>query len=197
MNQLIIVAHPKKDSFSKTISEELKSRFLNESYSVKIRDLYQIEFNPLLTAKELKINKTGDIYPDIIEEQRMMAWADEITFIYPLWWNAFPAVLKGYIDRVFTNGFAFRIGEKGPEGLLGGKRVRLITTAGMSDEALKKSNIYEGLRITQEHGVFEFCDMEVVMHEFIPRVTALTEEEKQEVLDGLIQKIFDKKEVDA
>lgn len=197
MNQLIIVAHPKKDSFSKTISEELGQSFRNEGYNVKTRDLYKIEFNPILTSRELELNKTGDTYPDIIEEQRLMAWADEITFIYPLWWNAFPAMLKGYIDRVFTNGFAFRIGEKGPEGLLSGKKVRLITTAGMSDEALKKSNIYEGLRITQEHGVFEFCAMEVVMHEFIPRVTALTEEEKQKVLDQLIKKVFDKKEVDA
>jgi len=55
-------------------------------------------------------------------EQSYISWANELTFIYPLWWNAFPAILKRYIDRVFTNGFTFKVTDKGVEGLLKEKK---------------------------------------------------------------------------
>jgi NAD(P)H dehydrogenase (quinone) len=190
MNQLIIVAHPKNDSFSQEIKREIEKNYIERGGIVKIRDLYSIDFQAILSKEELKHNKEGKTYPDIVIEQDYITWADGLTIIYPLWWNGFPAILKGYVDRVFTNGFAFKINGKGPEGLLKDKKVRLITTAGMTEESLMKSNIYEGLRITQEHGVFEFCGMEVLEHLYITRVTSLSNEEKKEEMRKLIQKVL-------
>lgn len=195
MNQLIIIAHPKKDSFSQIIKNELEKHFINRNDQVKIRDLYELKIDPVLTEGELKFNKEGNICPDILVEQNYISWADQLTIIYPLWWNAFPAILKGYIDRVFINGFAFKINGHGPVGLLKGKKVRLITTAGMTEESLKKSNIYEGLKITQDHGVFEFCGMEVVEHLYVTEITSLSEHEKQKALDKIIHKIFEKSDL--
>jgi NAD(P)H dehydrogenase (quinone) len=192
MNQLIIIAHPKKDSFSQIIKNELEKHFIEREDQVKIRDLYELKIDPVLTEGELKFNKEGNICPDILVEQNYISWSDQLTIIYPLWWNAFPAILKGYIDRVFINGFAFKINGHGPEGLLKGKKVRLITTAGMTEESLKKSNIYEGLKITQDHGVFEFCGMEVLEHLYVTEITSLSEVEKQKEMDKIIQKIFEK-----
>lgn len=191
MNQLIIVAHPKKDSFSQSICEKLEKRFVEIESSVKVRDLYKMNFNPILTEGELKYNKEGKICPDVVVEQGHINWADEITVIYPLWWNAFPAILKGYIDRVFTNGFAFKINGNGPEGLLKDKKIRLITTAGMAAESLEKSRIYEGLEITQEYGVFDFCGMKVIDHLYITSITSLSEEQKEEEMKNLISRIFE------
>jgi len=150
-----------------------------------------------MTKGELKYNKEGKTCPDIAGEQGFIFWADEITFIYPLWWNAFPAILKGYIDRVFTNGFAFKINGHGPEGLLKGKTVRLITTAGMTEESLTESNIYEGLKITQDHGVFQFCGMEVSDHLYVTGVTSLSEEEKKKEIDVLIESVFTNEKVSS
>jgi len=195
MNQLIIIAHPKSDSFSQKISTELEKNYTEKGDKVKIRDLYKIDFKPVLTHEELSYNKEGKLCPDILVEQNYISWADEITIIYPLWWDSFPAILKGFIDRVFTNGFAFKINGNGPEGLLKGKKVRLITTAGMSEESLEQSKIYEGLRITQDHGIFEFCGMEVVEHAYVTSVTSLSDEEKQQKLDILIKKVFEKERV--
>ncbi len=193
MNQLIIIAHPKKDSFSHKIKISLEKEFINQRYSFKIRDLYEIGFKPVLTEEELKLNKEGKNLPDIAVEQSYIEWADELTFIYPLWWNAFPAILKGYIDRVFTNGFAFKINGNGPEGLLKNKKVRLITTAGMKERTLTESGIFEGLKITQEHGVFEFCGMDVLDHLYVTEVTSITKEQKENELNNLIKKIFSNK----
>ena len=193
MNHIIIIAHPKKDSFSHKVKAELEKEFINNQNVVKVRDLYEIDFKPVLTEGELKYNKGGNIYPDIAVEQSYIEWADELTFIYPLWWNAFPAILKGYIDRVFTNGFAFKINENGPEGLLKNKKVRLITTAGMKEKTLTESRIFEGLRITQEHGVFEFCGMDVLDHIYVTEVTSITKEQKEIELNNLLTKIFSNK----
>ena len=196
MNQLIIISHPKKQSFSHDISKELKRQFEKLGHNVKIRDLYQINLDPVLTEEEQDSNKLGEFRQEIMTEQKYIYWADEITIIYPLWWNAFPAILKGYIDRVFTNGFAFQIGPNGPEGLLKRKKVQLITTAGMNEDSLVASKIYEGLKITQDHGVFEFCGMEVMNHMYVTRVTSLSEKEKMDVLNQLVNKVVGK-EVNA
>ncbi|MFC2151799.1 NAD(P)H-dependent oxidoreductase [Bacteroidota bacterium] len=192
MNHLIIIAHPKEESFSQLIRKELEFRFEEKGDHVKIRDLYKMNFNPVLTEGELKYIKEGNVCPDILVEQSYILWADEITMIYPLWWNAFPAIMKGYIDRVFTNGFAFTITDKGTIGLLKEKKVRLITTAGMTEESLKQENVYEGLNITQDHGVFEFCGMEVIDHLYVTEVTSLSEEEKREELNRLNERILEK-----
>jgi len=186
MNQVIILAHPKQDSFSASITEQLQKEMIKQGDQVKIRDLYKMKFSPVLNEGELAYNKEGETCPDIAVEQNYLYWADEITVIYPLWWNAFPAILKGYIDRVFTNGFAFRITEKGPEGLLKGKKVKLITTAGMTEESLRNSGVYESLKVTQDEGVFEFCGMEVLDHVYIPEVTSLTEEKKQKIIEEIV-----------
>ena len=122
-------------------------------------------------------------------EQSYISWANELTFIYPLWWNAFPAILKGYIDRVFTNGFAFKVTEKGIEGLLKGKQVRLITSAGMDEQSLKKMNIFESLTITQDKGVFEFCGIETIDHLYITESNHLSSKRKEDVINRIIHNI--------
>jgi NAD(P)H dehydrogenase (quinone) len=185
MNQLIILAHPKQESFSQIISERLSNEMIKQGDQVKIRDLYKMVFNPVLYEEELRFNKEGKTFGEILVEQKHIEWADQLTFIYPLWWNAFPAILKGYIDRVFTNGFAFSITDNGPVGMLN-KKVRLITTAGMTEESLRNSGVYESLKVTQDEGVFEFCGMEVTEHLYIPEVTSLTEEEKQKIIEEIV-----------
>lgn len=195
MNQLIIIAHPKKDSFTHQLKVELVDRFYEQGNEVKVRDLYDLKFDPVLSAQELKFNKEGEFMADVVVEQNYIQWAEEITILYPLWWDAFPAILKGYIDRVFTNGFAFKINGKGPEGMLTAKRVRLITTAGMDEKTLQLSNVYEGLKTTQDEGVFGFCGMEVMDHLYVTQVTSLSENEKQQAKESVIEKIFEKERI--
>lgn len=193
MNHLIIIAHPRKESLNYRIKDKLKESLEKHGHTVKVRDLYKINFRPVLGFEEIKYTKESKVCPDIAVEQSYIEWANKLTIIYPLWWNAFPAILKGYIDRVFTNGFAFEITEKGPKGLLKNKKVNLITSAGMDEESLKKSNVFESLKVTQDIGVFEFCGMEVIGHEYITESTTLNEEEKSGVLEKIVGKVVNSK----
>ncbi|MEA2107202.1 MAG: NAD(P)H-dependent oxidoreductase [Bacteroidota bacterium] len=190
MNHLIIIAHPREDSLNYHIKNKIQAYAEMVGDQVKVRDLYKLKFRPILDYHELKYIKEGNVCPDILVEQSYISWADELTFIYPLWWNAFPAILKGYIDRVFTNGFAFKVTEKGIEGLLKGKQVRLITSAGMGEQSLKEMNIFESLTITQDKGVFEFCGMETMDHLYITESTHLNREQKERILNNILKKVM-------
>ncbi|MEE4198433.1 MAG: NAD(P)H-dependent oxidoreductase [Bacteroidales bacterium] len=190
MNHLIIIAHPRRDSLNYQLTESIREALEETGSQVKVRDLYAMNFNPVLTIHELKYLKEGKICPDILVEQSYIEWADELTVIFPLWWNAFPAILKGYIDRVFTNGFAFKVTPRGVEGMLKGKRVRLITSAGMDESSLKENHIMESLRYTQDLGVFEFCGMKTIDHLYITESTRLSPEQKEKVIRRIMDQVI-------
>jgi len=90
---------------------------------------------------------------------------------------------------VFTHGFAFKVTNKGIEGLLKGKRVRLITSAGMDEQSLKEMNIFESLKITQDQGVFEFCGMETIDHIYITESPQLSHEQKEDIINRILHTI--------
>ncbi|MBV7273126.1 NAD(P)H-dependent oxidoreductase [Clostridiaceae bacterium UIB06] len=102
MNHLIIYAHPSTNSFSNAILDELKECSMKKNCRTEVRDLYSIGFDPVLRAADFEGICGGKTPEDIKREHGYIKWADLITFIYPIWWTGMPAILKGYIDRVFS-----------------------------------------------------------------------------------------------
>ncbi|WML34607.1 NAD(P)H-dependent oxidoreductase [Clostridium sp. OS1-26] len=102
MNHLIIYAHPSSASFSNAILEKVKECSMKKGCKTEVRDLYSIGFDPILRAVDFEGLCGGNTPEDIKREQNYIEWADLITFIYPIWWTGMPAILKGYIDRVFS-----------------------------------------------------------------------------------------------
>lgn len=108
-------------SFGKGILDEVVKASVDKGAEVRIKDLYELGVDPVLKPADFAALQNGKVSDDIAVEQEQIKWADVITFIYPVWWAGVPAILKGYVDRVFSNGFAFRNTTAGPEGLLKGK----------------------------------------------------------------------------
>src|SRR6188768_1179271 len=102
MKNLIIYAHPNPASlnhfFKQTILETLKQ----STDEVIVRDLNEINFNPVLSLEDMNGQRMGKVAEDVQKEQDFITWADRIVFIYPIWWTGMPAIMKGYIDRVFS-----------------------------------------------------------------------------------------------
>src|SRR5690606_40356054 len=117
--------------FSRDWSSDVCSSDL-QNHQVRVRDLYDLGFDPVLSPAELKQYEDEEkaISVDVKAEQEAILWADHIIFVYPTWWWSMPAILKGYFDRVFVPGFAFSVSEKGIEGLLKGKKAWIIQTTG-------------------------------------------------------------------
>lgn len=171
MTHLIIVAHPSSDSFSIFLAKELEKHFNSIDWNTIVRDLYKIDFQPVLSYKDLSELKSGRVPEDILNEQQFIRQADLISVIYPLWWASFPAILKGYIDKVFSNGFAFNYGKDGASGLLKGKQVIIHTTMGNTIEEYKEKGLIEAFKMIHGKEVFAYSGMEIIKHNFYPQIT--------------------------
>ena len=183
MKYLIIYTHPNPGSFNHAIMETVTEELRHNGKGVKIRDLYQMEFNSVLKLGDFSQMQKGTVAQDVQEEQELIRSAEVIIFIYPLWWAGMPAMLKGYIERVFTEGFAYRITDDGIAGLLGGKRVFLFTTMGASMGDYEESGFFKSMGQITDTGIFSFCGCEVMGHKYFPSVPYSADNDRKRMLD--------------
>ncbi|PFY86190.1 NAD(P)H-dependent oxidoreductase [Bacillus pseudomycoides] len=128
MNVLIIYAHPNPSSFNAAILEHVQKGLQETNHFVTLLDLYKEQFNPVLIFNEDK-RRHDLVYEEETEKyRRLIKEADFFIFIYPIWWWGMPAILKGFIDRVFVTGFAYKYEGALPKGLLIGKKAWVINT---------------------------------------------------------------------
>jgi NAD(P)H dehydrogenase (quinone) len=182
MNHLIILAHPSDNSFSSYLANTLAKEHQKAGWETTLRDLYKLNFNAVLSPDDLEKLKSGSVPDDIAIEQDYIRKADLISVIYPLWWATFPAILKGYIDRVLSNSFAFKYSVNGATGLLTSKKVMLHTTMGNTVEEYEVKGLIDAFKISQGTEVFGFCGMEIIGHYFYPQITLADAERRDEFL---------------
>jgi putative NADPH-quinone reductase len=124
---LLILGHPCSDSFCGHLAE-CYLRGASEAGSV-VRQLRlgDLAFDPILHDGYRKVQS---LEQDLLGAQEDIAWADHLVFVYPTWWGAMPALLKGFIDRVFLPGFAFKYRENSKfwDRLLAGRSAHLLVT---------------------------------------------------------------------
>jgi len=126
-NILIINGHPDKESFCFALAESYAKGAESNGIKCKLIHLVDLKFNPILTFGYRKIS---ELEPDLVQTQKDILAADHLVFVYPNWWSTYPALLKGFVDRVFLPNFAFKYHTKGPfwDKLLKGKTAQLIVT---------------------------------------------------------------------
>jgi putative NADPH-quinone reductase len=124
---LIINGHPDEKSFCNSLAQNYKKGADSAGADCKLVNLYDLKFNPILNHGYRLIT---ELEPDLLVIQQEILNADHLVLVYPNWWGTYPALLKGFIDRVFLPGFAFKYLEKSPlpAKLLKGKTARLIVT---------------------------------------------------------------------
>lgn len=128
MRTLIILGHPDKTSFSARLADAYEKGAREKGGEVVRINLIDLKFDPILRSG---YNRMQTLEPDLQEAQRLIKWANHLVFVFPIWWSAPPALLKGFIDRVFLPGFAFKYRENSSmwDKLLTGKSSRLIMTS--------------------------------------------------------------------
>lgn len=181
MKHLIVYAHFNSSSLNASIKDAYVKGLKSKGHEVIVRDLYEMKFNPVLSQEDIASNYAGKLPEDIQREQEYIREADVITVISPIWWTGFPAVLKGYFDRVLLYGFAYKYDEQGLVKLLKGKKAVIINTTGQPKEVYEP-DMYNALRQTSDNGVFDFCGIEVLQHIFYPSAMSSPDD----VLQGYI-----------
>lgn len=158
MQHVILYAHPNPKSFSATICDHLGQLSQDLGNTVDMRDLYKMNFNPVLSASDFNAIRSGKVPSDIAVEQKAIKNADLISLIFPLWWTGYPAILKGWIDRVLLNGFAYQhAGDDGIKPLLTGKRIQIITTMGAAVDEYEENGLMDAMAMTMGDNVWSFC----------------------------------------
>ncbi len=131
MKVLAVYAHPNPDSFNHAVLESLTKGLKQGGHTVEVSDLYGIKFNPSFGGQDFAQFSGEQLPQDVLDQQAKVARADGLAFIFPIWWLSSPAILKGWIDRVLTRGFAYSFTETGMmEGLLKIKKIMIISTTG-------------------------------------------------------------------
>lgn len=130
MENLIIYAHPKTNGYCPKILEEVLKQLNSRKEKYDVIDLYKIKYDPVLHEKEHYTAGGYDISKQNKEFQNKIKKAKRLIFIYPIWWASMPAILKGFIDRVFVGRFAFKYVNGMPKGLLNGRKAVVFTTSG-------------------------------------------------------------------
>lgn len=185
MNHLVVFAHPNQKSFCKGILDTIIKASREKGADVRVRDLYQIGFDAILKPADFESFQSGKVPADIAEEQEHIAWADVITFVYPVWWTQFPAILKGYVDRVFSYGFAYEYVRGVLNGLLKGKKAVLFGTLGLTSEEYEAGGMNNSMKQTSDEGIFNFCGIQDVSHTFFGAVPYVSDETRQ----GYLQEV--------
>jgi NAD(P)H dehydrogenase (quinone) len=185
MKYLVICTHPNPKSFNHGVKETVVEELRMGGTEVVVRDLYSLRFDPLLKEADFSAMLKGSALPDVKAEQEHVRAADVVVFVYPLWWAGMPAMLKGYIDRVFSEGFAYKITEDGITGLLGDKKVLILTTTGAPREMYEESGMFKSMAQTIDDGIFRFCGMEIIEHRYLTGIPYITDDERKKMLQDL------------
>jgi len=170
---LVILGHPNAQSFCGGLFDSYISGATQAGHEVRSIRLGDLMFDPILHKgyREVQV-----LEPDLEQARESIQWADHIVFVFPTWWSSFPALLKGFFDRVMLPGFGFRF--KGnsfmQEKLLKGKTARLIVTIDAPAFIYRWYFGAPGVNIIKT-GILKFCGFSPVRTTLIGRVRYLSE----------------------
>ncbi len=179
---LIVSAHPEEASFCMSLKKVAKDHFLIKGWEVKESNLYKMNFDPVGNKSDFKSVSNlnffkyqteqlnafqNNLFADQLkEEMEKLEWCDVLIFNFPLWWFGLPAILKGWVDRVFAMGFVYGGGKGTYENGIFKEKTAIITmTTGGPEYSYahdgKNGNI-ESILFPIHHGMFYFTGMTVL-----------------------------------
>lgn len=186
MNVLWVFAHPEPRSLNGALRDHGTATLRRHGHRVRHSDLYAMRWNPVAGPGDVAhdpreplrlgpatehARATGALAPDIRAEHAKLDWADALVLQFPLWWHGMPAILKGWFDRVFVQGYAFGVHDddgrarRYGDGGLTGHRALVVTTAGARATGLGPRGVHgdaEDVLFPLLHGTLFYSGMNVL-----------------------------------
>jgi NAD(P)H dehydrogenase (quinone) len=217
MNVLIIYAHPEPRSLNGSLLNFSVGHLEDAGHNVRVSDLYAMKWKAVLdqedsadwppderfdaSAASRQAFEAGTQSSDIVLEQEKLKWADAVILQFPLWWFSMPAILKGWVERVYACGLAYGVGEHSDkhwgdrygEGAMAGKRAMLMVTTGGWESHYGPRGIngaIEDILFPIQHGILYYPGFEVVPPFVIYR-TGRTDETRYAQICGALGERLD------
>jgi len=181
MKFLCVLAHPEPASFTASLAHYGMRALEEEGHVVDAADLYAMQFDPVSDrrnfmgpfdptrfdqqAEERFASANAGFSPDLQREMDRLSSCDVLVLQFPIWWLGMPAIMKGWIDRVFAIGRTYGGGRWFDRGIMRGKKAMRAVTIGGTKEAYSNDGIYgPALDVLRpiNHGILAFCGFEVV-----------------------------------
>ncbi|MGN8000805.1 NAD(P)H-dependent oxidoreductase [Sphingomonas sp. 22176] len=164
------MAHPAASaSLTRSVATALAEALEASGHTVEIADLAAEGFDPVFGSADHAAFSAGGPRPaDVLKEQQRLDRADHLILVYPVYWWSMPALLKGWIDRVFISGWAFEEEEGG--GIikkLGRLQVHLFAIAGAASSTYEKRGYRQAMQTQVDKGIFDFCGAQVVTSQLL------------------------------
>jgi NAD(P)H dehydrogenase (quinone) len=216
MKILLVFAHPEPRSLNGALRDIAVRELETQGHEVRVSDLYadhwksevdRADFPSLAPDTRFQpAAASGDAFAghaltdDVKAEQEKLLWADALILQFPLWWYAMPAILKGWVDRVYAYGFAYGVGEHSDthwgdrfgEGTFSGKRAMLIVTTGGWEDHYSPRGIngpIDDLLFPINHGILYYPGYDVLPPFVVYRVDRLDEAGFETVAQGLRERM--------
>lgn len=150
MHLYIIYAHPSPESFTAHILDAFTRGTAVAGHSFVLNDLYQSGFSSIPNSdqysREMAWHPSDDLPCAVRNEQEKVQQAGALVCIYPVWWSDCPAIMKGWFDRVWSNGFAYAYDKDSRVLFINPKKALVLCTAGHSVEHLEATGIAQSMR---------------------------------------------------
>jgi NAD(P)H dehydrogenase (quinone) len=200
MKTLIVYAHPEPTSLNSSLKDLAVSTLETAGHEVRVSDLYAMNWKAVVDAGDYGPD-ARPLTPDVVAEQEKLLWADTIIFQFPLWWYTMPAILKGWVDRVFTYNFAYgvgehsdvRYGERFGEGTLAGRKALLSVTAGGPESHYAARGIngpIDDLLFPIQHGILYYPGIEVLPPFVLYGTDRMTDDDYPDVAKAWEQRLL-------
>ena len=170
MHALIVVAHPDPHSFSHQVAAHVAQGVSHDGpHTAEIADLAAEGFDPRFTGGDLAVHeKQAPPPPDVAAEQGRIDRSDALVLVYPVYWWSFPGLLKGWIDRVFANGWAY---DERPDAKLVKRLqhlpIHLVAIGGADLRTYARHGYFGAMKTQIDHGIFDYCGAPVLSSELL------------------------------
>lgn len=206
---LIVYAHQEPRSFNGCLKKVAVETLSKQGCTVTVSDLYAMDFEPRATRNDItgalsnpevfsygveayEACKKQSLTSDIVEEQKKVQEADLVIFQFPLYWSSVPAILKGWMDRVLCQGFAFDFPGFYDSGFLKGKLALLSITTGSTAEMYTKTGVSGDVKYflwPLQHGTLHFCGFKVLAPQISFAPETASEEERKQMVASWAQRL--------
>ena len=208
MKVFIVYAHHEPRSFNAALLQRSVQTLHGAGHDVRVSDLHAMHFNPLADAadfaqrrfpetlqydREQKFATEHSAFaPDIQAEIDKLLWCDLLILQFPLWWFSVPAILKGWIDRVFVNGIAYGKGRRMDAGGLRGRKAMLTISTGCYPEMVEPDGLLGDLNVNLWHlhsGTLAYVGFQVLPPFMAWSIHYTTPQQRQQVLDAYAERL--------
>lgn len=201
MNVFIVYAHHEPASFNGAMLTIARDTLAEAGHAVMVSDLYAMGFDPVSDrrnfvtvkdpavlnqqAEEAYANEHGGFADELKAEHAKLAWCDLLVLQFPLWWLGMPAILKGWVDKVFSIGHAYGGGRWFDHGRLAGKRAMCVVSTGGLEPVFSDAGVYgsiETVLYPVHRGILGFCGFTVLSPFMAYGPARLSEAQRRNIL---------------